>query len=289
MNDASPRRALGGEPVFSFLALAVLAVFGWAGWWVFGAWEYDRTLRRAESDFDQRRFTDAQKRLAWLSARWPGREEVEYTLGQCEAAPGTSTPHSRPGPGCRGRRRWLPAALDRARFAIQHGRLADAELSLGGLAGASGEIDEEAARLADQVDLFSGRFYRIGPRIERRWKTARNQAALLRAHAGIDTEPFPSAQVGQELRRMSAESPDDHRVWLGLADLALRDGRRDEADAILTRCEARQPDDPDVLRLRLLWASTPAGSRWPRPWPGASSWERSLRPKPTCWPPAWPS
>ena len=31
-------------------------------------------------------------------------------------------------------------------------------------------------------------------------------------------------------------------------------GRYDEADELLTRCEAKRPDDPDVLQARLNWA-----------------------------------
>jgi enediyne biosynthesis protein E4 len=255
VNPTPPRLASRRTRRHILVAVLAVAALGWLARRGVEAWQYDRELSRAERELDSGRFESARARLAWLSARWPGRDEVEYPLGRCEAAlghvdaalaawarvPRSSVVAAR-------------AALDRARFAVQHGRLAEAEVSLGRLGGATGEVAEDAVKLADQVDLFSGRSYRIGPRIERRWRTAPDQVALLRAHLAFDMEPFPADRVSKELRRMSGESPDDDRVWLGQADLAIRTGRLDEADAWLRKCAARRPDDPAVLRLRLLWA-----------------------------------
>ena len=256
MNATPPHHAARWTTRRNLVALVVGATaLGWLAWKGVELWQYDRALSQAERELAAGRFEPARARLARLSARWPGRDEVEYPLGTCEAALG----HVEPALAAWAR---VPrtsvvaprAAVDRARLALQHGRLAVTEASLGWLGSTPGELGEEAVKLADQLDLFSGRTHRIGPRIERRWKTAHDQVALLRAHLGLDAEAFPVDQVGKELRRMSAEAPDDDRVWLGLADLAVRSGRLDEADGWLKRCEARRPDDPDVLRLRLIWA-----------------------------------
>ena len=51
-----------------------------------------------------------------------------------------------------------PGAIDRARLALDHGRLAIAEASIEPLfVSARGEAGLLAAQLADQVDLFTGR------------------------------------------------------------------------------------------------------------------------------------
>jgi len=231
-----------------------LAVAG-AGWLAVAgveAWRYDAELSRAEGEMAAGRPAGARDRLARLSTRWPGRDEVEYPLGVCEAALG------RVGPALaawarvpRGSVMAPRAAVDRARLALDHGRLAEAEESL---SRGPGVGDEAAAKLADRLALFSGRSREIGRRIECRWRTARDQAAQLRMHWLLDTQPFAAQAVREALDRLGAESPDDDRVWLGRADLALRTGRHDEADAWLSRCEARRPLDPDVAEARLAWS-----------------------------------
>ena len=60
--------------------------------------------------------------------------------------------------------------------------------------------------------------------------------------------------ISQTLAKAYRASPDDDRVWLALADLAIRRGRFEEAGDWLTRCERARPDDPAVWRARLEWA-----------------------------------
>ena len=146
------------------------------------------------------------------------------------------------------------AALDRTRLALEHGRLAVAEESLARVLGKPGAVGEQASRLARQLDLFSGRAYRINRRIEDRWATAADQAGELRTHWLYDTQPPPMGPVGEYLERFGREAPDDDRVWLGRADVATRAGRYAEADNWLKQCEARRPDDPDVCQARLFWS-----------------------------------
>ncbi len=117
-----------------------------------------------------------------------------------------------------------------------------------------GDLGDEASKLARQLDIFSGRGDRIPGRVEARWSSSRAQAADLRTHWLFETQPFPIDAVREALDRMGKEAPDDDRVWLGQADLAARTGHPDEADAWLSRCEKRRPDDPDVAKARLSWA-----------------------------------
>ncbi len=56
------------------------------------------------------------------------------------------------------------------------------------------------------------------------------------------------------LSRRRSVAPDDDRVWLGRANLAIRDGSFDLAARLLDACLRRRPDDVPVWRARLNWA-----------------------------------
>jgi enediyne biosynthesis protein E4 len=56
------------------------------------------------------------------------------------------------------------------------------------------------------------------------------------------------------LDEAARRAPDDDRVWLGKANLAIRVGAYDEAASQLEACLSRRPDDPSVWRARLEWA-----------------------------------
>jgi hypothetical protein len=240
---------------FVLLLLVVALALGWGAAWGLEAWRYQDELGRAEREVASGRFADARERLVALARRWPGRDELEYPLGICEAelghvdaalqAWGRVPPRSVIAPR---------ADLERARLAIAHGRLAEAEISLARIEDQPGELGDEAEKLALQLDLFSGRAYRIPRHMERRWKSSRDLARLLRTHWLQETQPFPLQEIRAALERMSRESAGDDRIWLGQADLAARSGRLEEADRLLAACEAKRPHDPDVLHARLIWA-----------------------------------
>jgi len=243
----TPRRLLALALVVA--GFGVGAVKGVEAWW------YRAELARADRERASGRYAQALLRLERLSARWPNRAEVAYPLGACEAAlehidaaltAWERVPRNSPlGPR---------AILDRARLALDHGRLAIAEASIELVVVDLGEVGERAARLADQLDLFTGRRRAISRRIERRWALASDQAGLLRLHWQLDSQPYPILAMRETLDRMARQAPEDDRVWLGRADLATGSGRYDEANALLTLCEAKRPDDPDVLQARLSWA-----------------------------------
>ncbi len=238
-----------------FLALPVLAASGWATHRGIAAWRYASELDRAEREVAARQFEAARDRLRPLASAAPGVDEVEYPLGVCEASLGDAD-------AAIAAWRRIPddsviaprAKLEIARAGLARGRLAAAEEALASIENAPGDLGDEAAKLAQQLDLFSGRAYRIPERIERRWSTMPDQAKQLRVHWLYETQPFPAKEVGEALERLGRDAPDDDRIWLGKADLATRLGQYDEADTLLTRCETRRPDDPDVRRARLFWA-----------------------------------
>ena len=130
-------------------------------------WWYRRSWPAPIATWPSGRYRPALARLERLSARWPGRAKSSIRRGVCEAALGhvdaaltawERVPRDSP---------WWPRAiLDRARLAFEQGRLAIADASLVPILVDNGQVGEQAARLADQVDLFMGRRRAISRRIE---------------------------------------------------------------------------------------------------------------------------
>jgi enediyne biosynthesis protein E4 len=219
------------------------------------AWWYRVELARADREVASGRYGPALGRLERLSARWPRRAEVEYPRGVCAAALGhveaaltawERVPRDSPlGPR---------AILNRAQLALEHGRLAIAEAAVELVLMDLGEIGKRASRLADQIDLYTGRQRAISRRIETRWPVSSDQPGLLRLHWQLDSQPTPILAIRETLDRMARDAPEDDRVWLGQVGLATRIGHYEIADQLLGKCEARRPDDPDVVQARLQWA-----------------------------------
>jgi enediyne biosynthesis protein E4 len=70
---------------------------------------------------------------------------------------------------------------------------------------------------------------------------------------GLRLSPRPVAAVRASLEHAAALAPDDDRVWLGRANLAIRAGAYDEAQTWLDACRKRRPDDVPVWESRLEW------------------------------------
>jgi predicted Zn-dependent protease len=255
MGERASRLPAGLTPGRLFVLGLSAGLLGWGAITLAQVWRFDSELGRADREMASGRYQAALERLERLAAGWPDRADVEYPLGACAARVGRVDTALDAWARVPLRSRLAPrAALDRARLALDHGRLAVAEESLTPLLERSGEVGEEAARLADQVDLFCGRVTAIARRIERRWPMAADPATLLRLRWQLDTQPLALVAMREALERMSRQAPQDDRVWLGQAELAIRTGRLDEADGLLRRCEEPRPGDPDVRRSRLEWA-----------------------------------
>ncbi|WP_435011885.1 FG-GAP-like repeat-containing protein (plasmid) [Tundrisphaera lichenicola] len=238
------------------LAIALgLALVGWGVARAVDEWRFSSELERASGEMSSGRLEAARDRLARLSERWPGRDKVEYRLGLCESTLGhadaaieawgkvpTDSPLS------------VRTRLSRGKLALERGKLAEAESSLTGLERRVDAVGYEAGRLMEQVLLFSGRGREIASRLRRRWSVDRDPVAILKALWLLDSQPMPIGPIRERLDQMERDSPEDDRVWLGRADLAIRLGEFEEADRWLDRSEKRRPDDPDVWRARLDWA-----------------------------------
>ncbi len=106
-----------------------------------------------------------------------------------------------------------------------------------------------------QIDLFTGRFDDLRRRIQDEWSTSGHKPEILQKHFLLDdARSYPIDALRARLEAAGLAAPEDDRVWLGKAYLAMRTARYAEADAWLKRCLERRPEDPSVWRARLEWA-----------------------------------
>jgi tetratricopeptide (TPR) repeat protein len=237
-----------------------LGACGWA--WLSDRW-YKRAMEEIESDVMAGRYAIAsrnlEKLLSWKSDPNGG---ITYLLGSCELARGrieaAREAWARVAPASAFYER---AIRGRMRLLNESGQLAEAERLV--YAAAADRRNDKTAMLVMLVPVFSGlgRLDEAKALIEDRWEhlNARDEGALepainlLRLHIELTLIATliesQRAFVDQAARR----APEDDRVWLGRANLAIRRGEYDEAGRWLDACEQRRPDDFAVWRARLNW------------------------------------
>ena len=76
---------------------------------------------------------------------------------------------------------------------------------------------------------------------------------LVRMHIQLTFKPNPVDDVRAYLKQAAGLAPDDDRVWLGRANLAIRTGAYDEAERWLDACLKLRPEDVPDWRARLSW------------------------------------
>jgi tetratricopeptide (TPR) repeat protein len=212
---------------------------------------------RVERDVKAGRVAAARARLEWLARLGLWGVEVRYWRGACEEAEGRvdaalETWAAIP----RGSARFANAAIRRAQLALDKGRFAEVEDAL-----ETADFPRTSAAFAmreralQHVYFFSGRSDDLRRRKHEEWAIASNKAEVLRTHWQID-EPkaAPLRTIGARLEEAGRLAPEDDRVWLGKAHLAIRSARFSEAETWLDRCLRRRPEDPVVWRARLEWA-----------------------------------
>jgi YD repeat-containing protein len=235
-----------------------LLVLGWGAARTFAEWRFQAGLGQAKADIAARRF-DAARR--WLADRSPGRPEcleATYLLGACERAldhPEAAVlayarvPLSSP--------LGLDAALARAQTLIEDlGRYSEAEAVLTAAA-ADPRRSPAAARIRyalTQLLYWQGRLEEMRRLLQDRWDRSPDRAGDLYDLWLIDHAALTLEQVRASVDQAARRAPDDDRVWLARAHVALQAGRFADAAHWLDDCLRRRPDDPAVWRARLRLA-----------------------------------
>jgi tetratricopeptide (TPR) repeat protein len=218
---------------------------------------YQAELRRAELEIKAGQVRSGRARLVRLGRLGLAGAETQYWLAACDEAEGhfdaaLETWARIP----RGSARFANATIRRARLALERGRYALAEEALENVQFPPGSAAfEMRERLLQQVYYFTGRSDELRRRKHVEWAYSGHKAEVLRTHWQID-EPksFPVGAIREHQEKAGRLAPDDDRLWLGRAILAIRTAEFDEADTWLKRCLKRRPEDPAVWRARLEWA-----------------------------------
>ncbi len=255
--------AQGGRRWWRLVVLlcgAGLVASGWT-WWTHR--RYQRAMSDIQAEIVDGRYAIACRNLdQLLSWRADPTGSIAYLLGSCELARGrreaAEGAWARIAPGSR----FSEQAVERRMRLLQDsGRLAAAERLVSDAAG--DPRNDRTALLALLVPVFSeqGRIDEAERLIENRWETLNASKTgalepaikLVRQHIDLTLKAAPAETVRAILEQASQRAPDDDRVWLGRANLAIRTGALDEAKRWLDACRERRPDDVPVWRAQMSW------------------------------------
>jgi enediyne biosynthesis protein E4 len=225
--------------------------------WIAGYQWLQGELGRAEIEVHSGQIGPAKSRLARLRSLGLGGVETHYWRAACDEAEGNfdsalATWAAIPPESSR----YANASLRRARLALERGRFAEVEDVLSPLrfvrSSAAFAMRESTFQ---QLDLFTGRFDDLRRRIESEYEGAENPADILRKHFLVgNARSYPLDALRSRLEDAGRLAPDDDRVWLGKANLAIRTAQFADAEHWLKRCLRRRPEDPAIWRARLDWA-----------------------------------
>lgn len=242
---------------FSWLCLAVVLVaIGWGAWWLVAERQFQVGLRQARADVDARRFERAGRWLAAQSARRLDGAEPAFLFGICEdmagrheaalAAWARGPLESRRGPN---------AAIARAQTLVDDlGRFAEAEAVLTSAVDRGDSRTVNHRYLLTQLLYWEGRLDEVRRLTQRRWGTSPNRAGDLRSPWQLDSAVVMVDSIQDAVEQAARKAPDDERVWLACANLALLRGHLPESARWLDAYLGRRPDDPVVWRAQLRWA-----------------------------------
>jgi tetratricopeptide (TPR) repeat protein len=232
------------------MTIALLgALAGWASF----AWSVERSLANTRRLIDADRFAEARGLLVRVPLCWTNSPEAAYRLGVCEHAGGNITAAVASWARVDAHSAWaVRAGLARARTLVgDMGRFSDGEEILLGLMREPGPRRDDVRHTLSELYFWEGRRDSIRPLIEANWRSAADPVRELRDHWRIEHSPVLLEKVRSEVDRAMRLAPNDDRVWLARASLAVQIGQFDEAASLLDRAITRRPDDPEVWRARL--------------------------------------
>jgi enediyne biosynthesis protein E4 len=245
--------------------LPAIAIGGlsWCGWRWWDVRRHRDAMARIELAMQNGRYAAAARDLSSLPARSTDSDRAAYLLGVCEKARGRAPEADavwasiRPDSPFSGR-----AVAGRIDILVEQGRLADAEQLIERSADALGSAGSALRMLLIPTFVQEGRAEEAERLIESRWRNldAKGEGAseqainLARLHMELRWNVPPVDSVRAYLDQVGRLAPDDDRIWLARANLAIRVGSHDEAARWIDACLGRRPADRSVWRTRLDWA-----------------------------------
>ncbi len=235
----------------------------WGGWAWWTNRRYKSAMEEIESEIIAGQHAIACRNLNKL-LYWKSDPDgaIVYLLGSCELARGRNQAAgeawARVPPGSAFSERAIRGCV---RLIVESGQLAEAERFID--AAALDRRNDRTALLALLVPMFRdlGRIDEAERLIEDRWEHLNDLGEgalepaikLLEEHIDLTLKATPVETIRALFDKAARVAPEDDRVWLGRANLAIRVGEYAEAGRWLDACQQRRPDDLPVWRARLSW------------------------------------
>jgi tetratricopeptide (TPR) repeat protein len=245
------------------MAAFIVAALLLGGWRLREVQRYQTAIEEIEAQIAAGRHGLAARSLDSLLAWKPGLVEAVYLRGVCERARGrpeaafeawSRVPQDSP--------LWGQAIMGQSELLVERGRLADAEQFVSQVPTENGDARSKVSMVLVPMYCHQGRFDEAARLIEAQWdqlnwagEGALEQAInLVRLYMDIQRQTPLVEATRVYLDQAAKMAPDDDRVWLGQADLALCDGKFDLAARLIEACLRRRPEDFSVWRAKLRYA-----------------------------------
>jgi tetratricopeptide (TPR) repeat protein len=212
-------------------------------------------LQLAQYEIARGRLDSARRRLTGLAAHPSATGgAADHWLGVCESLAG------HPDAALRAFAR-VPAgyvfepigAYHEAKANMTRGRLHAAERRLEQVVGQRGPVEDAIRGLLRRIYELEVRFDAVKSLLRADLAEADDPLRDLKELSNLDLSRLPYDGLKEALEKAGNLAPEDDRVWLGKARLAIEAGGWDEANDWLTRCR-RAGADPPVWRAQLEWA-----------------------------------
>ena len=231
-----------------------------AGWKSTEVRHFRKTIARVEDEIERGLASRAARDLTAPIAAYPGSDEAAFLLGACERARG------RPEAAALA---WTGVPLDSSfafraieglvELKLEQGRLSEAEQlvlrtrEIPRYTGPDvsillGPIYSQEGRVTEALRLIEVLWQHHDESGEAASETAINQ---LRLYIELRSNPVADETIRAVLDQAGQVAPDDDRIWLWKANLAIRTRSYDQAAHWLDLCQKRRPEDPSVWRGRL--------------------------------------
>ena len=259
--SATPTTRRRWKLVLPVLSIALALCLG--SWRLWHVGRYQRALADINEQMAAGLHGMAARNLGSLLARKPGWDEANYLLGACERARGrpdeASEAWARVPPDSPF---WGRATQGRTELKIERGLLGDAEQLVIDAQKNAPDYGSTLNALLAPIYCQQGRFEEARRLIEAQWDqlnqngdgASEKAINLVRMRTDLERKIAPPEVIRSYLEQAARSSPEDDRVWLGRANLAIRDGSYEQAARLLDDCLRKRPDDVPVWRAKLSLA-----------------------------------